>query len=134
MKFHFFALALTAFCAFSFTHSGPTSEFRPWEKLGSKKIDYGLDRDEIVVGPYEGHFTAIKFIVRRSPVNMHKVAVHYGNGEIDEINVQQNFPANGESRVLELRGNRRIIQKVVFWYDTKNFAGQKGILELWGRH
>jgi hypothetical protein len=27
-----------------------------------------------------------------------------------------------------------VIKKIVFWYDTKNIANRKGIVEVWGRH
>ena len=110
--------------------------FRPagWELLGSRKVNYGLDRDEIVVTRAEGVFTAIQLHIKRAPINMQKVVVHYGNGETDEIELRNNFAAGSESRVIDLKGNRRVIQKVVFWYDTKNIADRKGEVELWGRH
>ena len=53
---------------------------------------------------------------------MHKLVVHYGNGETENIELRNNFSAGSESRVIDLRGNKRVIQKIVFWYDTKNLA------------
>ncbi len=107
---------------------------RPWELLGVKKVDYALDRDEVQVTSREGTFTGIKIRVKRSPINLHKIVVHYGNGQVDEIEVRTNIRAGGETRVIDLPGNKRVIQKVVFWYDTKNLARGKGVVELWGRH
>ena len=49
---------------------------------------------------------------------MHKLVVHYGNGETENIELRNNFSAGSESRVIDLR----VIQKIVFWYDTKNLA------------
>ncbi len=107
---------------------------RPWELLGLKKVNYALDRDEIVVTAREGVFTAIQVKVKRSPINMQKLVVHYGNGETEDIELRNNFAAGSESRVIDLLGNKRIIRKIVFWYDTKNLARGKGIVEVWGRH
>ena len=107
---------------------------RPWELLGVKKVDYALDRDEVLVTAREGTFTGLKIRVKRSPINLHKIVVHYGNGQVDEIEVRANIRAGGETRVIDLPGNKRVIQKVVFWYDTKNLARSKGVVELWGRH
>ena len=120
----------------SLVSSGETgfSTFRPWELLGVKKVDYALDRDEVLVTSREGTFTGIKISVKRSPINLHKIVVHYGNGQVDEIEVRANIRAGGETRVIDLPGNKRVIQKVVFWYDTKNLARGKGVVELWGRH
>ena len=131
----FVATLMIAAIAFSFT-SPDVASFAPprWEKLGDRKVNYGLDRDEIFVTASEGKFTAIKIMVRRSGINLHKVAVHYGNGDVDDIEIRENIPGGGESRVINLEGNRRVIQKVVFWYDTKNFANDKAVVELWGRH
>ncbi|MBK8877480.1 MAG: hypothetical protein IPN74_02690 [Haliscomenobacter sp.] len=87
-----------------------------------------------MVTGYEGRFTALKFRVEKGGINMHKVAIHYGNGDVQEIETRNDIPAGGESRLINLPGNRRVIRKVVFWYDTKNYAGQKATVELWGRH
>jgi hypothetical protein len=130
MKIKFFFAALAAMAAMSFTHL----EYRPWELLGSRMINYALDHDEIMVTRAEGVFSAVQLRIKRSPINMHKMVVHYGNGEVDEIALRENFRAGGQSRVIDLPGNKRVIKKVVLWYDTKNPANDKGVVELWGRH
>ena len=127
----FFALTLAAT---AFTPVPQTAREPRWEMLGTRKVNYGLDRDEIAVTAREGVFSAIKIQVKRSAINLHKVAVHFGNGEVQEIEARHNLPAGGETRVIDLPGNKRAIRKVVFWYDTKNIAARKGIIELWGRH
>ncbi len=138
MKINAMFSLLAVFClsAFaSFANNVPAEEVYPprWELLGTKKVNYGLDRDEIIVTATEGVFSALKLRVRRGGINLHKVAVHFANGEVEELELRHNIPAGGESRVLDLPGNKRIIQKVVFWYDTKNYANKKAVIELWGR-
>jgi hypothetical protein len=105
-----------------------------WEQLGSKIVNFGLDRDEINVTMREGLFTAVKFRVMRSGINMHKCVIHFSNGGTQEVELRNNFTAGSESRVIDLDGGARGIQKVVFWYDTKNIRNRKGVIELWGRH
>lgn len=122
-------LALAAVFTLNFT-----TDRAGWERLGARKVNYGLDRDEIFVTAKDGIFSALKIKVKRGGINMHKLVVHYGNGQTDEIELRQNFAPGSESRVLDLVGNKRIIQKVVFWYDTKNIARRRGVVELWGRH
>ena len=141
MKLSILAVVCLALSVMSFrnvdttiTQPSHSHFFHPWELLGVKQVNYSLDRDDIKVTASEGFFTAIKIKVKRAPVNLHKLVVHYGNGDVEEIELRQNFPAGSESRVLDLPGNKRVIQKVVFWYDTKNLARRKGIVELWGRH
>ena len=137
MKINLFVAAFIALFAMSFQTSTVTAVeeiSRPWELLGVKKVNYGLDRDEIDVTAQEGFFTGLKLKVKHSPINMHKLVVHYGNGEVQEIELRENFRAGTESRVLDLPGNKRVIRKVVLVYDTKNFANSKAVVELWGRH
>jgi hypothetical protein len=105
-----------------------------WEKLGQRKVNFKVDKDEIGVGRFEGFFDALRLKVKKGPINMHKMVVHFHNGETREIELRDNFTAGSESRIIDLPGNRRIIDKVVFWYDTKDFANSKAIVELWGRH
>ena len=114
-------------------HRMPTLPPR-WEKLGERNVNFAVDRDEIFVTASEGRFTALKIKVRKGAINLHKMVVHFGDGSEQEVETRNNIAAGGESRVINLEGNRRVITKVVFWYDTKNFAGRKAEVELWGRH
>jgi hypothetical protein len=105
-----------------------------WEKLGQRKVNFKADRDEIGVGRFEGFFTALRIKVRKGAINMHKMVVHFHNGSTREVELKNNFADGDESRVIDLPGNIRIIDKVVFWYDTKGFSESKAVVELWGRH
>ena len=105
-----------------------------WEKLGTRQVDFKADRDEIVVTGREGSFTALKLKVNNAPINIKKMIVHFRNGQKQDVALRQNIPANGESRVIDLDGNKRIITKVVFYYDTKNRARRRATVVLFGRH
>ena len=129
MKIKLFLAVIVTFIAMSFSISK-----NHWELLGSREVNYALDHDEILVTRLEGTFTAIKIAVKRSPINMQKMVVHYGNGDKEEIALRENFGKNSESRVIDLPGNKRVIRSVEFWYDTRNLANDKGVVELWGRH
>lgn len=138
MKLINFAPKLLMLCAMTlFTLSFTTENNAlkgPWELLGMRKVNYSLDRDEIIVTRAEGVFTALKVKVKKAPINMQKLVVTFGNGEVEELELRNNFAAGSESRVIDLPGNKRVIKKIVFWYDTKNIANRKGIVEVWGRH
>ncbi len=132
MKIKLLLVGMVALAAMSFTTL--SEKAGPWELLGARNVNYALDRDEIVVTRAEGFFTAIQIKVKRGPVNMHRLVIHYGNGEKEEIELRENFRAGSNSRVIDLPGNKRVIKKVDFLYDTKNLANRKGVVELWGRH
>jgi hypothetical protein len=104
-----------------------------WEKLGSKKVNYKLDKDVIRVGKHEGTFRKLKVVVTKGALNMHRMVVHYRNGATQEIKLKHNFSRRSDSRVIDLNGRNRIIQKITFLYDTKNSSRRSATVHVFGR-
>jgi len=104
-----------------------------WRLIGQTHADHGADHDVIVVkGPYD-NFRKIKFKVTDAPLTMQHMVVTYDNGAPDRIDVRQNIPQGGESRVIDLRGaGKRSLRKIEFWYDTKGFLKGKADVTLFG--
>lgn len=133
-----FGILLAVMCSLLISHSAnleiPKNFAGRWELLGSRTVNFGLDRDEIMVTANEGFFTALKFKVERSALNLHRMVVHFGDGSTQDVELRNNLKAGQESRIIDLEGNRRVITKVVFVYDTKNKKKARAVIELWGRH
>jgi len=104
-----------------------------WEHLGTRKITHVVDHDVIMVTAAEGVFTKLKFKVFKSPVHMMDMKVFFRNGQVQDIQLRQLIPAGGESRVIDLAGNKRFIKKVTFFYKTKGM-GPQATIKLFGRH
>jgi len=104
-----------------------------WRLIGQTHASHSADHDAIVVkGPYD-NFRKIKFKVTDAPLNMHYMLVTYDNGQPDRIDVRQNIPKGGESRVIDLKGvGQRSLRKVEFWYDTKGLLNGKADVTLFG--
>lgn len=130
MNTKFLTLLFTAFLFISFNSNAQAN----WEKLGTRVVNYGLDKDIIPVGAHDGAFTKLKFVVKGGAINMHKVKVEFMNGETQEIALRHNFSKNSASRVIDLNGNKRLIKKITFFYDTKNLARRKASIHVFGRH
>ena len=78
-----------------------------WRLLGTVTANHTADHDAIIVaGPYD-FFRRLKFKVT-------------------------NAPLNGESREIDLKGGRRKIKSVEFWYDTKGFLNGRANVTLFG--
>ena len=105
-----------------------------WERLGSKKVNYGLDKDEIRVTASEGRFSKVKLNFKDAPLNLRRFVIHFGNGEKQEVQTKKNFKRGQDTRVVDLKGGKRVIKKVVMWYDTKDRARQRATVVLWGKH
>ncbi|MBK9271552.1 MAG: hypothetical protein IPM48_08130 [Saprospiraceae bacterium] len=104
-----------------------------WSKLGSRLVKHDIDKDEIVVTAVEGLFDALQIRVKKAGINMHRCVVHFGDGSTQEIELKQEFKQGEKSRQINLDGANRIIRKVVFWYDTKNYRRKQALVELWGK-
>lgn len=105
-----------------------------WEHLGSRTVNYTLDKDVIKVTAKEGRFTKLKLKVSNGALRMHKMVVQYGNGEKDIIPMKYHFSRRSASRVIDLKGGKRIIKDITFFYDSKNRSRQKAKVHVFGKH
>ena len=140
------ALALYVICAFTLLTLLPDLSFsqtvvsapRPgtpgeWRYLGTVNARFTADHDAIVVqGPYD-FFRRIKFKVTNAPINLIRLIVTYDDRGLPEnIDTRFSIPAGGESRIIDLRGNRRKIRTIEFWYDTKGVLQGRANVSVFG--
>lgn len=89
-----------------------------WEELGCGSVGITPDRDTIRVGRREGRFSAIRLRVRGNKVNIIDLKVIYDRGPPDDIQVRSEIRDGGETRALDLRGERRVIDRVDLTYKV----------------
>ena len=104
-----------------------------WKLLGTVDAQHTADHDVIVVAGPHDYFRQLKFKVTNSPLNMQRMVVTYDDGGLPEnINIRFNIPQGGESRVIDLKGGKRKLKAVHFWYDTKGFLKGRADVTLFG--
>ena len=131
MNYKVLSLLFSAFLFLSFTsHSQKGTK---WQKLGVRAVNYTLDKDDIHVGAKEGGFTKLKVVVTGGSLNMHRMVVTYMNGDKEEIQLRHNFNKGSGSRIIDLKGNKRLIKNIRFFYDTKNLARSRAKVVVFGR-
>jgi hypothetical protein len=133
------ALFLVLFISFSFqtlnAKEQRSEDYRgKWVKLGKRRVSKGADHDVIMVTARKGTFRKLKFKVTRSAVHINSIKVVYANGTSELIHIKKNFRRGESSRVIDLKGNKRIIKKIVFNYHTKFFARGKARIHVYGKH
>jgi hypothetical protein len=107
---------------------------RGWRLLGTAHVDGAVDHDNIAVSRSERPFREIQLRVRGGAVEFRHVVVHYGNGQPDELQVAERIPSGGQTRPIDLRGERRDISSVELWYGTGHGRWRKRpTVELYGR-
>lgn len=129
---------LVCTCIVSFASAQKVSQPRPgttgqWRFLGTVSAQTVKDHDIIVVaGPYD-YFRRLKFKVTDSPIEMAYILVRYQDGGAPErIETRFNIPQGGESRVIDIRGTKRKLKSVEFWYRDKGILNGKADVSLFG--
>jgi hypothetical protein len=131
-------LCILIFCCISASNAqkivvpqgGPSGS---WRLLGTVTANYSADHGQIIVAGPHDYFRRLKFKVTNSPLMMNRMIVRYDDGGAPEnIDIRFNIPKGGESREIDLRGRKRKIKAVDFWYETKGFLNGKAHLTLFG--
>jgi hypothetical protein len=104
-----------------------------WRYLGTSKANHSADHDIMIIkGPYD-YFRRLKFKVTNSPLNMQRMVVKYDDGGLPEkIETRFTIPKGGESRIIDLKGGKRKLKSVEYWYDTKGIFNGRADVTLMG--
>lgn len=113
-------------------HNNNTVKAGSWRLLGTVHAKHTADHDALnVPGPHD-YYRKIKFKVTDSPVNIQRLVVRYDDGAPENINTRVEIPKGGESRVIDLKGGKRKLKSIEFWYDTKGFLNGKADVTVFG--
>ena len=105
-----------------------------WDKLGTEAVDYAIDHDAVKLNPSSTEtYSALKIKVINGTVNIHKATVHFANGDTQDIDLPKELNKGNDGQLIDLKGNKRAIEKVTFWYDTKGTSSEKAVVEVWGK-
>jgi hypothetical protein len=103
-----------------------------WRLLGQVTAGSGNDHDIIIVaGPYD-YFRRLKFKVTNSPLEMYRMVVTYQDGFPEKIETRFRIEKGGESRVIDLKGGKRKLKTVEFWYESKGMFNGRADVTLFG--
>jgi hypothetical protein len=113
-------------------NSGEKISVESWKELGRVKAGHNGDHDRIEInGPHDS-YRRLKFRVENSPLNMSKMVVVYEDGAPENIDVRNDIPKGGGSRSIDLKGGKRKLKSVEFWFDTKGILNGKAEVILYG--
>ncbi|REJ77150.1 MAG: DUF2541 family protein [Acidobacteria bacterium] len=117
----------------------PTLEAQPrhkagkWTLLGQKSVSDRVETDTVRVTARRGDFKAIKLQVRQRGVEFRDVEIHFANGTTQEVELRRVIPAGDESRVIDVVGHDRVIEKIVLRYDAQSLGGKPAKVRILGR-
>jgi hypothetical protein len=102
-----------------------------WIKLGERTVNGKIDRDSIVVGRSEGKFTKLTLAVDGSDLELLSFVVTFANGQKFSPAVKHHFKEGARTRVIDLPGDERIIQRIDFTYKNVRDGKGNAHLEVW---
>ncbi|WP_155995133.1 DUF2541 family protein [Tenacibaculum ovolyticum] len=115
------------------SNNNPAKLVGKWKLLGITTVKRSVDRDEVRVTASKGMFTHLKIKVRNSSLEMKKMIVHFGDGSKQDVWLKNRFSKGQESRAIDLKGNKRIVKKVIFWYKKGSWINKVPIVALIGK-
>ncbi len=125
-----------AFAIFTLVSARPLTaqHTKEWVKIGEKKVNRKLDRDEIPILNSNDKFTAIQFRVLRSTVNIARCSVYFENGKVKNVRMGREISEGSASKVVKFGTfGARSVKKVVVWYDTVDDSDKRCQVEIWAR-
>ena len=120
----------------SFISTGKTTKTNTgdWLFLGDKKVGFGADHDVIHFGNWKDDVRQIKLKVTDGPLKMYSMKIHFDNGGEQNVELRNRFVQGSESRVIDLDGGLKHLDKIEFWYETKGYLRGKSRVAVWGRN
>jgi len=103
-----------------------------WKFLGERWVKDSLDHDVITVTATQGDFRALKLLVKGHAVHFLDAKVHFANGTSQDLSIRAVIPAGGQTRLLDLVGTERVIQRVEFWYEANSVGHGGARIRLYG--
>jgi hypothetical protein len=93
-----------------------------WDFLGSAEIDGNQNHGTIQIARRDRLFQTIQLRVSGEAIFFDRVVVHFVNGTSQELVVSGRIPSEGRNYVVNLPGERRVLESVELWYYKEPWA------------
>lgn len=103
-----------------------------WRYLGDKWVNFGVDHDELLLGNIKDDFRQIRLRVTDGPLHVMDMKVHFDNGSVQDVPLRSLIRQGQQSRVIDLDGGLRHLQKISFWYETVGYRKGRARVAVWG--
>lgn len=131
-----FSLLLMAVLTVSsaFKSGNHDSAAGPWRFLGDKSVRFSVDRDVIHFSNWGDNVRQLKLKITDGPLKMYSMVVHFDNGGTQNVELRNHFSQGSWSRVIDLDGGLRRLEKIEFVYETSGFLKGKSRVAVWGKN
>jgi hypothetical protein len=96
----------------------PTFADNDWSLLASRRVAAANPSGVVEIPRTEGRFDALRFEVRGGAIEIYDLRVHFANADPFSPPGRLTVGAGEQSRIIELPGQARLIDRIVFRYRT----------------
>ncbi len=100
--------------------------------LGKREVNFGIDRDTILVPRSIGPLHQLIVVARMNPVEVYNIRVIFESGASEDYGLREKLFTTSDRLIVDLPGHSRMVREVIFRYRTLNSAVRRAIVELWG--
>lgn len=79
-------------------------------------------------------YTHVQLRVKRGDADIKKLVVTYRNSKKEELQVAEKIRQGQKSRWIDLKGDRRCLEKIKLVGDTDDRSRREALVEFWGRY
>ncbi|MBI3138178.1 MAG: hypothetical protein HYZ15_06310 [Sphingobacteriales bacterium] len=135
MRFSLILFSLLSLSLFSFNRpEKKEAAAGEWFFLGDKNVGFGIDHDVIHFGNWRDDVRQVRLRITDGPLKMYDMKIYFDNGSVQDVTLRKRFAQGSESRVIDLEGGLRHLNKIEFWYETRGFIRGKSRVAVWGRN
>jgi fumarate reductase subunit C len=117
---------------------GPSAERdrRQWVLLGERRVNFRTDRDVVEIAQSEDWwrnrgFRRLHLIAERSDIRLISLRLVYMNGYAENIDADRSI-REGEDFPIDLRGERKYLQRIEFVYRSRPGFEGRAIMKVYG--
>lgn len=105
-----------------------------WHLLAREKTSIGETKQEIQLQSEKGVFTGLQFRTNGSELYIERCELIFSDGTSLELKIEQNISKNNRSKILELKSNFKMINKLNVWYKLPIKSNLTSSIEIYGKH
>ena len=113
--------------------AGVNDRYPGYSHLGSREVDFGKDKDVIIVGESKGKFTGFMLEVENADLELKNIIITFGNGKQHEVKTKLEFDEGSRTRQVDFPGDARTVERMVFEYSTKGIRDGKATVNVYGK-
>ena len=103
-----------------------------WKFIGNKWAAFNSDRDVLRVGGNDA-FKQLKLRVTDGPLRIDELDIYFENDEKMNVVLKTNFRAGQESRIIDLPGGVRKLDRIEYRYSTIGRSKGRARVAVWGK-